>query len=438
MTSGGSARGRARSLFAQSVLTLGSMVGNQGLQIAAGIAVSRVYGPPGKGLVTYAGIAILAVIAIGDGLSSGIARQCGDEPRRTSAAHAAALRLILFIGPAGSLALIALGHSVAAQHALLFVGIAFPFALYVQTMNGFYLIAHRIEWTNAASMIINAGAALAMLVATLTLKPPIDVILYLWAGGYVVGAAIIFGGLGGLRAVRATSIDVRAAFGELVSFASRSSSAGLVTFMASRVDVFIVAAILSPTALGNYTLALAFGELMWQLGRAVSWAAYGRLATASLEAAAALTAKVTRIVVLLEAVATIVAFAFGPQLIVWVYGPAFAAAGPALRILLPGMALYAGDAILTYFLSVKVGQPAAILRVEAVTLAVCAGGSLATLSRFGILGPAVATTVAYAVSFTVKAALFVRATGLRPMDLLVIRPSDFARSYRAEPVRAVV
>jgi len=428
-----------RSLFSQTALTLGSMVGNQGLQIAAGIAISRVYGPPGKGLVTYAGIAILAVIAIGDGLSSGIARWCGNDPQRAPSAHAAALRLIALVSLIAALGLIAFGHSVSAQHALLFVGVAFPFALYVQTMNGFYLIAQRVEWTNAASVVINAGSALAMLVATLTVRPSIDVILWLWTGGYVVGAAIIFGGLGGLRAARAAAPDVRTATGELVSFAGRSSSAGLMTFMASRVDVFIVAALLSPTALGNYTLALAFGELMWQLGRAVSWAAYGRVATASLQAAAALTAKVTRIVILLEAAAAGVAFAFGPALIVFVYGPAFAAAGPALRILLPGMALYAGDAILTYFLSVKVGRPAVILRVEAVTLAVCAGGSLATLSRFGILGPAVATTLAFAVSFSVKAVLFVRSTGLGVGDLLVIRRSDLTRGVGpTEPAAVAV
>jgi O-antigen/teichoic acid export membrane protein len=417
-----------RSLISQTALTLASMAGNQGLQIAAGIAISRVYGPAGKGLVTYAGIAILAVFAIADGLASGIARQCGDEPSNAPAAHAAALRLIFAVSAVAALPLAALGYAEHAQRALLYVGVAFPFALYVQTMNAFYLIAHRVERTNAASVVINAGSALAMLIATLFVRPSIDVILWIWTAGYFAGAAIIFSGLGGLRAVRAAASNVRASTRLLAAFAGQSSSAGLMTFLAARIDVFIVAALLSPTALGNYTLALALGELMWQIGRSVSWASYGRVATAPLDVAAALTAKVTRIVIGLEVGVALAAFVFGPTLVTFIYGPAFTAAGPALRILLPGMVLYAGDAILTYFLSVKVGWQTVILRVEAVALIVCAVGSLATLSRYGIYGPAIATTFAYLVSFTVKSLLFTRATGLRAADLLVVRPSDFRKS----------
>jgi O-antigen/teichoic acid export membrane protein len=410
------------TLFSQTRHTLGSMVGNQGLQIAAGIAISRVYGPPGKGLVTYAGIAILGAIAIADGLSSAIARQCADDRTNGPAACAAALRIIAVISLFTALPLIALGSFIPAQRALLFVGIAFPFALYVQAMSGFHLIHLRVERTNVASLVVNAGAALAMLAATLIARPPIDVIMSIWTAGYVAGAAILQQGL------RGTGVDpnaVRALFAAQVRFTIRSSSASLMTFLASRIDVFIVAATLSATALGNYTLALAAGELMWQLGRAMSWSAFGRVATAPFKQAAELTAKITRMVLALEALVAIVAFAVGPAVFSLVYGSGFAASGEVLRILLPGMALYAADSILSYFISVKIGRPGLILRVESVTLVVCAAGSLATVGRFGMLGPAIATTLAYLVSFSVKSLLFVRATRLGYGSLLVIGSADF-------------
>jgi O-antigen/teichoic acid export membrane protein len=91
------------------------------------------------------------------------------------------------------------------------------------------------------------------------------------------------------------------------------------------------------------------------------------------------------------------------------------------------MALYAGDAILTYFLSVKVGRPGVLLRIETATLVVCAVGSLATVGRFGMMGPAVATTLAYIVSFAVKTVFFVRSTGISAATLLLITPSDIRR-----------
>jgi O-antigen/teichoic acid export membrane protein len=412
------------SLLAQTFHTLGSLAGNQGLQIAAGIVISRVYGPPGKGLVTYAGIAILGVIAIADGLSSAIARHGGDNGADRLALQAAAVRIIALVS-AIAIPLVLLGATVPAQHALLFVGIAFPFALYVQTMSGFHLLALRVERTNVASLVINGGAALAMLVATLIEHPPIDVIMGIWTSGYVAGAAIIFSGLDRMHPDPAV---VRSMCDALIRFALRTSSASLMTFLASRIDVFIVAATLSASALGNYTLALACGELMWQLGRAISWSAFGRVATAPFAQAAALTARITRMVLALEIVVAIAAFIAGPAVFILIYGPAFADSGEVLRILLPGMALYAGDSILSYFIAIKVGRPGFILRVEAVTFVVCAVGSLATVSRFGMIGPAIATTVAYLVSFSVKSVLFVRATGLSAGSLLFVGVSDLHRT----------
>jgi hypothetical protein len=268
---------KPRSLFAQTAHTLGSLAGNQGLQIAAGIAISRVYGPPGKGLVTYAGIAMLGAIAIADGLISAIARQCANEDANVPATYAAAVRIILLVSLVVAVPLALLGAFVPAQRALLFVGFSFPFALYVQTMSGFHLVTLRVERTNVASLVVNAGAALAMLIAILLARPSINVIMAIWTAGYVAGAAIIRGGLGHGRA---DPDRKRSAYSALMRFAIRSSSASLMTFLASRIDVFIIAATLSATALGNYTLALAVGELMWQLARAMSWSAFGRVATA--------------------------------------------------------------------------------------------------------------------------------------------------------------
>ncbi len=425
------------SLLRQTLHTLGSMAGNQGLQIAAGVAISRIYGPPGKGMVTYAGIAILGVIAIADGLSSAIARQCGDDATRIPTARAAALRLVLLVSACTALPLLLLGAGVPAQHALLYVGLALPFALYVQTMSGFHLIAQRVERTNIASLVINAGAALAMLVVAIAVRPPIDVIMSIWAAGYVAGAAIL---LPGSHAIGVASHEIRTFLATQTRFAVRASSAALMTFLASRADVFIVAATLSATALGNYTLALACGELMWQIGRALSWSAYGRVATLNFADAALLTARITRIVLAVEVTAAAVAFIVGPALFTLVYGVAFSAAGPVLRILVPGMALYAADSILSYFLSVKVGRPGLILRIETVTLVVCTAGSVATVARFGIVGPAVATTVAYLLSFSVKAALFSRFTGLGPAALILFRFADLQKGgvVGGEPVVSAI
>ena len=398
--------------------------------IAAGIAISRVYGPIGKGAVSYAGIAIMAFIAIGEGISSAVARTAGQDPERAASAYVAARRLVAIVSAVASPIVALIGWFVPSQHALLAVAIALPFALYLQTMNAFHLINLRVERTNVASLATNAGTGIAMLLAMATRHVGIDGILVIWVVGYVTGALIVARGLHQL-ARDAVPAEVSRSVGEIVRFARMTSLSSIAAYLSFRIDVFIVSALLSPVALGNYTLAIACGELMFQVSRAISWSAYGRVAIASFQEGAAITARITRLVIAIEVVSAVVAFVFGPWLVTLVYGSTFAPAGIALRYLLPGMTVYAADAILTYFLSVRANRAGLVLRIEVVTLTLCAVATFATVGRYGIIGPAVATTLAYIFSFAAKISIFARLTKTPIRDLFIARRDDFAALRRS-------
>lgn len=168
---------KQRSLLSQTIHTLTSILLGQGAMIAAGIAISRVYGPAGKGVVSYAGIAIMAFIAIGEGLSSAVARTAGQDSERAASAYVAARRIVVIVSALASPIIALIGWFVPSQHALLAVAIALPFALYLQTMNAFHLINLRVERTNVASLATNAGTGIAMLLAMATRHVGIDGIL---------------------------------------------------------------------------------------------------------------------------------------------------------------------------------------------------------------------------------------------------------------------
>jgi len=421
---------KQRSLLSQTIHTLTSILLGQGAMIAAGIAISRVYGPAGKGVVSYAGIAIMAFIAIGEGLSSAVARTAGQDPERAASAYVAARRLVAIVSAVASPIVALIGWFVPSQHALLAVAIALPFALYLQTMNAFHLINLRVERTNVASLATNAGTGIAMLLAMATRHVGIDGILVIWIVGYVTGALIVARGLHQL-ARDAVPAEVSRSVGEIVRFARMTSLSSIAAYLSFRIDVFIVSALLSPVALGNYTLAIACGELMFQVSRAISWSAYGRVAIASFQEGAAITARITRLVIAIEVVSAVVAFVSGPWLVSLVYGSTFAPAGIALRYLLPGMTVYAADAILTYFLSVRANRAGLVLRIEVVTLTLCAVATFATVGRYGIIGPAVATTLAYIFSFAAKISIFARLTKTPIRDLFIVRRDDFAALRRS-------
>lgn len=420
-----------RSMMRQTLHTLVSILLGQGAMIAAGIAISREFGPVGKGMVSYAGIAIMGVIALADGLSSAVARVSGDDPERAPSAYVAALRVVLIASAVLCVPIAVIGFFVPSQHALLAVAVAIPFALYQQTMNAFHLLRLHVERTNFASLATNGISGIAMLLAVATHRVGIGGILAIWVGGYIVGATIVSLNLHAIIK-KAQPEDVAEILGRLTRFARMSSLSSFAAYLSFRIDVFIVSILLSPIALGNYTLALACGELMWQVSRAISWSAYGRVATGSFQSGAEITARITRLVIALEVVSAAIAFLLGPTLVILVYGSAFANAGIALRFLLPGMVVYAADAILSYFLSVRANRPGLILRIELVTLTVCAITTVSTVGRYGIVGPAIATSLAYLVSFGLKAAFFANVTKTSARDLLVVRRSDFATLRRKE------
>jgi O-antigen/teichoic acid export membrane protein len=422
-----------RGLLAQTAHTFVSILSGQGAMIAAGIAISRVYGPDGKGQTSYAGIAIMLGIAIADGLGAAIANRVGHSNEKPAVAYAAALRLVVVIASPLIVAMTVIAMLVPSQHTLMYVAVALPFAIYLQTMNGFYLVRHQVERTNYANLATNVGAAFAMLVVILVFHAPLSWVLGIWTLGYVAGAIVVWSGLRDIARI-AGSAAVSASLRAQRMFATRSSSAAVMTFFSVRLEVFIVSVVFSGANLGQYTLALAAGEVMWQVSRAISWSAYGRVATLPFEAAAALTARITRTVVACEVAMALVLFIAGPRLITLVYGAAFAPAGGLLRILLPGMAIYAADSILTYFISVKAERPGYVMRIEAATLAVCVVVTLATIKPLGIVGPALATTLGYLTSFVLKTAFVARRTGCSPRDLLLLRREDV--TFTAAPAGA--
>jgi len=106
-------------------------------------------------------------------------------------------------------------------------------------------------------------------------------------------------------------------------------------FLNLRVDVFVVSIMLDARSLGIYSLAVATGELIWQISRPLSWTTTGRVAAGTREYAIALVSRVTRMILAVELLAGIVIFAFAPAAVNAVYGSAYAESGDLVRWLLP-------------------------------------------------------------------------------------------------------
>ena len=419
------------SLLRKTLHTFATLLFGQGASVIAGIATAHAFGPAGKGIISFAGILITFAITTADGLRSAVAFQVGSERRNARAVWQAALRIMAFVAPLSVVIFLVLAHLRASQPAFIYVAVAFPFAMYVQAVGIVYLLRDHVEAINVKNAAtIGGGGSLLTLALILIFHAGLSVVLWAWVATYVAAAIWSTFGVSALLGAREAARDAGGLVRQQIAFGAKSTLSSNVTFLALRIDVFIVSAMLSPGALGIYTLALATGEVMWGVSRSLLWSSSGRVATLPLPESAALTARVVRSVIVLQLAGGLVLFVFGPWLISHVYGARFEASGNVLRLLLPGMILYSADGMLSYFISVRAGRPGLLLGLECITLVVCGAVTYATVGRLGIYGAALANTIAYLASFAVKVVFFTRLGDTPVAHVLVPRLDDVPASIR--------
>lgn len=418
--------------IADCARTFGSSFVNHATGIVAGIVLARYLGPIGKGYIAYAAICVQLIGTATGGIAQAVTYQYGACGLPAAAVYKAMRTILACVAAVGAAILVAIALSAPSQTVLLWAALVLPFALYVQAASGIMYAANRVSATNVQSLILGTVYGVLTLVAVVAFGSNYQIVLGVWAGSYIAAA---FYSWWILRPyVSQPTPTSRAILWEQLTFGGKTSAAQLATMLNMRIDIFVVSAALGAVALGVYTLAVAIGELLWQLSTPFMVAAFPRITTAPPAEAAAFTAKLIRHILALVAPAGALLWVLAPTLITALYGSAFREAGGALRWLMLGMVAYAAEAPLGYYLLVRLKRPGLILLIQGTSAVVCAAITLATVRSFGILGAAAATTITYLAVVIVKACIFHRATGISPAKLLFI-DLDELREARGLAIR---
>lgn len=412
---------RVVALF--SVGMIGQLVG-----IVAGVAQARELGPEGKSVLAYAVIA-LSTVAMGmSGFSDAVLMQAGRDRRALGRISAAMLGIVGVVGlPCAAVALV-VGLVVPSQWPLIGAALAMPFALYAQGARGVLLATGAtaaVAWQGSVTSIFLNGAIIAALVFA-----HIDSgqLLMLWFAGQVAAAAYTAFALkravGPRPATLAGVPSINVLMREQAEFGLRTSLATVAGYINLRIDIFLISALLGARMLGIYSLAIGAGELLWNVSLPIVYAALESISGDPFHVAASMTARLMRIVVALQLALGTALFIVGPWLIVTVYGQAFAEAGPVLRILLPGLTVYAVEAFLGYFILVQVRRPLLLFTVQLISAALCTIITLVALPRYGIASAAFATTITYIGVVVFKSLFFKKMTGIGMREQWILRPDD--------------
>ena len=206
--------------------------------------------------------------------------------------------------------------------------------------------------------------------------------------------------------------DISATYAtRLISYAWKAHLSNILAFLNYRADVLLINIFLTPASVGIYVVAVQIAERMWVLSQAVSTVLLPRLSQLHQDATKQreLTALISRWVFAVSiAAATLVAGLSSP-LILTLFGRDYAPAINALLWLLPGVVLGSVARILANDLAAR-GRPDLNMYASLVVVSVNIALNLFLIPRMGIIGAAIATTLAYTFNAAIKIWLYTHFT----------------------------
>jgi stage V sporulation protein B len=401
------------------------------LAAAINILVARGLGPAGRGLYALPSIDASLAITFALGLSSAVSYYMlkGRSGARVLGAALAAAGVFVVAGSLLTVAIAWWNHNLwAAWPALAYL----PSYAVVTLVSGYCIGTRRVRtWStiNVATMLatlVLIGAGFLAFGRTPTVA----------IGGWVCGMLVVAlaGAVAVARDARSRGGDDDEAPTGFMQYGGRSGLVNVMTLLNYRVDVYIVAALAPLSVLGMYAIAVAGAESALALTHTASMVTAPRIGSLDREEAGAFTARCTRssLVVALFTCACIALFA--PPIVHLLFGSAFLPLVPALRVLLIGVvALSIGGVISNYFM-LNLGTMRVPFTTAAIAAGLCAVLSFVLIPRYGMLGAAISTTLAYVVQQALAVTLFCRHTRLSPWRVLVIGRED-VRAYRTLALR---
>jgi O-antigen/teichoic acid export membrane protein len=194
--------------------------------------------------------------------------------------------------------------------------------------------------------------------------------------------------------------------------------------------VLVVAAVLSASDAGVYSIPVALATSLLLLSRSVLTATYRPIMTAPVSDVAARLSSALRhsvIVVMVGGILSVPVVAFTAG---FVFGEAYSDIWEPYAILVPASACLCVAEMLRHFLITRLERQREIVLTSAAMLV--ANGALAVVgaATVGILGAAASTTITYAGAAAALVAICARALSVSMLELAVPRPSDLAPYWR--------
>lgn len=387
------------STFATNVLLMP-------LSLATSAFLARWLGPAGKGQMTLLlllpnmlGLILGAGLAVSNGYFAGSKRIPVADLARNSVGFALIATLIgglaTWIGLSTGLLNRLLPDL--PPNLLLLALILLPISLLTGYFTAILQGVQRIQRINMLTLAqgLAAFGLVTLLVPVLGWGLVGGIIAYICAGaGVLLLATRSVGQEGGKFQPRLE----RSVLGQTLPFGLRGQAGNLLQFFNYRLDAFIVNFYLGAAGVGIYSVAVALAELLWHLPNAASFVIFPKASASTSQEMNRFTPRVFRLVLGVTFVGALVIALVGRPLIILIFSNTFSASYPPLLALLPGVVLLGGGKVLTSEIAGR-GYPEYNSINSGLGLVLTVILDLALIPRYGVLGAAIASSVAYSAIF---------------------------------------
>jgi O-antigen/teichoic acid export membrane protein len=297
-----------------------------------------------------------------------------------------------------------------------------PFAVVVTNLSNLVILGNRINRFNVA-YALGAGCQLVA-VSALALSGHLTVpsALATWVGSEIVPALVL------LQAFPLSRLTFSMALAKrTLSVALRYHIGVVFLFMLLRADILILNGMVGAVQVGRYSLAVAVAELTYLTADAVAQVMLPRQTDSSIEDSAQLTALLVRASAVVGLVSSAGILIASELIVPLIFGHKYNGVLGPLAVLMPGIVALATVRAASGFL-VRLNQPLIFSITASGCMVLNVALNFALIPQLGIVGSALASTVAYAALAACYVTWTSRAAGIglrnfipRPADLALIR-----------------
>lgn len=417
------------SFLKDSVWTFAAQGAQALAQLATGVVLARVLLAEGRG--EYGLLVLIpttTVVVAGLGLGTASLRAVSKDRSRAPALLAIALLGTLVLGGLAALGLFVWRVPIAAfvgtpneGPALTLALASVPLLVFDQYIALFLTGLGAVIAANLLKLVQAALMLLALPLMFVVFGRNVDAALAAFVLSFALGdlACLVFA----LRAVGGPLRLDGALVREGLSFGLRTLPASAAMFLLFRSDLFLVRAYRSLEEVGVYSLATSLAVVFQLAARSVERAFAPRVMARDAAGARLLTPRVTRGFLVVMTPLAALAGAAGFVVIPLVFGEAFRGAATIFALFLPGM-LVANIGVLINGDLLSRGHPSAGSMTAVACLALNVALNLVWIPRFGLVGAACASIVAYAGYGVFLAMLYRKLSGVSLRELFVPTSSD--------------